>query len=218
MMKKESFNCDIKDILRELNTNDEYSEILSYKFAYTYLIFDCDAHNTERGTPKKASIDDIVKDNFVKLSEMAEYFTDETDPTIGKLYINYPMMESYKDCSDFFDNNYKTKTVSIDHLKNYKSIVGQQKFASKRVDKYQKEDFKQLIKMNVFKLNEISTHNWSPMKYKDYCKIGTSINVLNKEKTLIEKNRVISVLNTSLFLLIDYYGNQKGFYDDVVNN
>lgn len=85
MMKKESFNCDIKDILRELNTNDEYSEILSYKFAYTYLIFDCDAHNTERGTPKKASIDDIVKDNFVKLSEMAEYFTDETDPTIGKL-------------------------------------------------------------------------------------------------------------------------------------
>ncbi len=32
---------------------------------------------------------------------MTEYFVDETDPTIGKLYINYPMMESYRDCDEF---------------------------------------------------------------------------------------------------------------------
>ncbi len=37
---------------------------------------------------------------------MVNYFVDETDPSIGKLYINYPMMESYRDCDTFFEEDY----------------------------------------------------------------------------------------------------------------
>lgn len=57
---------------------------------------------------------------------MAEYFVDETDPSVGKLYINYPMMESYRDCDDFFDENYKSTMVSLPAILSYKKDVGKE--------------------------------------------------------------------------------------------
>lgn len=85
-MKEINFNGDIKDILSEIHPDKK--EMLSKKFAYTYLIFDCDAHHSRKNESRTQ--EEIVLDNLAKLSEMAKYFVDETDPSIGKLYINYP--------------------------------------------------------------------------------------------------------------------------------
>lgn len=82
-MKKAEFNADVKSIFLELHP--EYGEKLQGRFAYTYLIFDMDPHNRERDDER--TIDEVVKDNCIALREMADYFVDETDPTIGKLYV-----------------------------------------------------------------------------------------------------------------------------------
>ena len=42
---------------------------------------------------------------------MLDFFNDETDQ--GKLFINYPMMESYRDCDAFFDENIEKAITSV---------------------------------------------------------------------------------------------------------
>lgn len=82
-MKEIEFNGDLKSVLIELHP--EQRELLSKKFAYTYLVFDCDVHH-----PKKEDIrciEEIIADNFSKLREMAEYFVDETDPSVGSFIL-----------------------------------------------------------------------------------------------------------------------------------
>lgn len=83
-MKELDFNAEVKDVLRE--ARPELSE-LDENYAYTYLVFDLDPHHTNRNETR--SLLQIVKDNCGKAVEMSEYFNNESDPTVGKLYINY---------------------------------------------------------------------------------------------------------------------------------
>ena len=102
-MKEHDFNADVKSVLAELHP--EYRELLDERFAYTYLIFDMDPHHTGRHDDR--AIDTVVRENCARLREMAEYFIDETDPSIGKLYVNYPMMESFRTCNSTFDDRFR---------------------------------------------------------------------------------------------------------------
>lgn len=208
-MKEIDFNGDIKDILSEIHP--EKKEMLSKKFAYTYLVFDCDAHHA--GENEFRTQEEIVFANLDKLSEMANYFIDETDPSIGKLYINYPMMESYRDCDNYFENEYASAIISILKLSSYKNHVAKKKLCSKHIDKYTKEQFSLLILQNLYKLNLICGHKWKKPNYKEYLEFSNSANILSKERTLAIKDNVLSVINTSLFMITDYFGNRNGFYE-----
>ena len=163
-MKEMGFNSNLKDVLLELHDNQKNRELLSQSFAYTYLIFDFDPHHTEE-YEKDIPLKTIVENNINKVCEMAEYFVDETDPTIGKLYINYPMMESFKDCDSFEDVNYLTRMIKIDDVKKYKEIVGHRKMANKRIDGYSKSDFTMLTCQNVKKLGRICDVDGESMDY-----------------------------------------------------
>ena len=90
-MKEMGFNGNLKDVLSEVH--EENREILSQDFAYTYLIFDFDPHHTEK-YEKDIPLETIVENNISKVREMAEYFVNETDPTVGKLYINSQCFET----------------------------------------------------------------------------------------------------------------------------
>ena len=46
--------------------------------------------------------------------------------------------------------------------------------------------------------------------YLDYCE---TIKILEKQKALVLQKEMIAVLDTSLFSLVDYFGNQNGYYD-----
>ena len=73
-MKKYDFSADIKDILKEEHKDNV--DILDKKFAYTYLVFDCDAHhNTEN---ENRELKDVISDNFSILKEMMGRFVDES--------------------------------------------------------------------------------------------------------------------------------------------
>ena len=216
-MKKIGFAGDIRDVLASLpNMKDQDLQTLrNTKFAYTYLVFDCEAQHTEYNE-KSLHIDDVAKDNMDHLLEMAEYFTNETDPSVGKLYVNYPMMESYRDCDSFFEDRYQSARISIDNIKKYKKMTGQKKIANRNVKTFSREEFASLLRMNVYKLSFMLTGIWSPLTYKDYLILSEQAKIAIYEKNLIVSKRCIDVLNTTLFLLADYFGNQYGFYDGII--
>ena len=211
-LKEIDFNGDIKDVLSELHP--EQKSMLSKKFAYTYLVFDCDAHHPKKEDTR--NIDTIVKDNIQKLEEMSKYFTDETDPSIGRLYINYPMVESFRDCDSFFDKDYANALIKIEDLTRYKELVAKKKLNRIHLKDYTKESFSLLILQNIFKLNIIVNGKWEKLDYKDYIENEVANKILNKEWTLIDSCSQISVINTSLFIIPDFFGNKDGFYDNLL--
>lgn len=217
-MKEYNFLCNIKDVLPEIGKDlAGKSEILAGNFAYTYLVFDFDAHHkTPIERAQDIPIDTIVHNNMARLSEMAEFFVNETDPTIGKLYINYPMMESFRDCDTFFDPTYRTSAISIDDLRRYKSIAGQRQLSGISLDSYSKENFFDLTRMNIFKLNSMISSCWGTPTYQEYLDLAECKTILDNQIAKVGIERKVSVLNTALFVLVDYYGNQRGFYDSIM--
>lgn len=78
-------------------------------FVNIILIFDYERHDP----------------NFseTKIERMQEYFSEATD--VGKLYLNYPMVESYRDLSSLSDETYEHRHVStsIQSGAEYKNLV-----------------------------------------------------------------------------------------------
>ena len=212
-MKEYDFNADVKKVLLEIHP--EYSELLSRKYAFTYLIFDLDPHHPKKEDDR--NLREIVCDNLAKAKEMVSYFTDETDPTIGKLYINYPMIESFRDCDFPFDPSYEKRYIKIDEIIKYKQLVSSRKMAGKHLDSYSKNDFNLLTKMNIYKLSSFWKKGWNGVTYKEYELLSKSIGILEAQKNMIDDNNELAILNTSLFFSIDYFGNKQGFYDSIVN-
>ena len=216
-MYETGFNVNIKDVLLEIQNTEENKKILSQNFAYTYLIFDFDPHHTEE-YEKDIPLETIVDNNITKVREMAKYFVDETDPTIVKLYINYPMMESFKDCDSFDDEDYLNRMIGLDSVKQYKSIVGNRKMANKRVDTYTKSDFTKLTKQNVKKLEIMCSEQKTLSDYALYLRESSQTNILHYEEESVRLLKQIAVLNTSVFFALDYYGNKSGFFDETMKD
>lgn len=214
-MKSLDFQADIKQILIEMVKEKDIAKRLEENFTYTYLVFDLDAHHTEE-FEEDVPLSEIIVANFERLQEMTEYFTDETDPTIGKIYINYPMMESFKDCDSFDDENYLTSMVSLDDLKKYKELVGKKKMANKRLDYYVIGDFDKLSRLNIKKLQSILQGYCSLIDYTDYQALSKQSIISDVEKHIFHKDKAIAVLNTATLFAVDYFGNQNGFFDGIM--
>ena len=215
-LKDYDFNCYIKDILPNVgNTVAGMDDILQQKFAYTYLVFDFDAHHREIGE-EDLDIDTVIHNNITKLREMAGFFTNETDPGIGRLYINYPMMESYRDCNAFFDEAYRDNAIPIEDIPDYKGIAGRKKLASVHISKYSKENFSDLTKMNIYKLHKLTKNIWGEIPYDEYVNLSIAAMILDCQSQKIDNERSIDVLNTALFIVTDHFGNRDGFYDTLV--
>ena len=146
VMKDYGFAASIKDILIEKlvdDISDENIEVLmNNKFAYTYLIMDLDIQHYKN---------DIYK-ALGQVEEMAEYFKDETDDTIGKLYINYPMMESFRDREGFIDDKFIDKTIKVEECVNYKRIAGDAALSAIHINQYKEFGFNNIVKSNLNKV------------------------------------------------------------------
>lgn len=217
-IKQTDFQCDIKDILREFNLPEEKKELLREDFTYTYLILDSELQDRRPYEDRNAlPLMVRINRNIDRLIEMAEYFDDETDPSKGKLYINYPMMESYRDCNDFYDEQFIFNTVAMEDIPSYKDVAAKKKLSGFDIRKYTKQNFSDLMRMNVNKLAYISgAENYHSLPYKDYLNASSGDKIAAVQKRSIVNNSFLHVLNTSLFFLLDYYGNRNGFYDSVV--
>ena len=73
--------------------------------------------------------------NIGVIKELIINFNNSTD--VGKLYINYPMLESYKDIGSSDIDEFGKSKVSTNELQNYKQLVGSRTIFSdlRKVDK-----------------------------------------------------------------------------------
>lgn len=203
-LKADDFNVNIKDVLLEKAETDEERCTLQQDFAYTYLIYDCEPHHSGKGDLR--TVEERCADNLREVKEMLEYFTDETDPTRGKLYINYPMMESIKDCDAFFDEGYAKATVDIASVKAYKDAVAKKRLGNIRVNQWKKDNVFNLMRMNLCKHNLICHDVWTMPTYDSYRTDSDTHLLIDRELRFAVEQHLIQVINTSIFLFLDYFG------------
>ena len=205
-LEEYGFDYDVRQAIYEQNPSDEAKTILSQRFAYTYLIFDCDAHDCgiSPGDETPRYLREVVARNYERLDKMINYFTDETDPDRGKLYVNYPMMESFRDADEFFDESYAERTVGFGELCRYKEIVGNRKLAGVHLDKLSRANVNSLILMNLCKLSSMVFGRWQSPR-KDYFMMDVQNDVFSAQRRL-EGQSLMSVINTSILLPVDYLG------------
>ena len=208
----------ITKIIEQRTKQKKQLKDIDNNFDSTYLIFDLELQNSIKKDSNGNYDDADIDKNLEIIKFMLQKYNDETDPDIGKLLINYPMIESYRDCNNFFDNCYWNNEIEINKLTEYKNIVYQKHPKHIPIDKYKKENFDKLICMNLYKLNYLMNNNkWEKLTLKDFLEIQP-MNILEKINQIIKKRKNISILNTSLFFLLYYFGNRNNFFDDIITS
>lgn len=179
-------DLDTFTLLKEIPHNKEVLE--SYNrgdFAEIYLFFDYDGHSTSA--------------NDEKLKEILELFNEETG--FGKLFINYPMIESLKHYSKLID----FKGLKIDAKKDirYKHIVsinGDEIY--RHFHLYTQEQWICLIGVHLKKMNYVVSDSYD-FPTNNHTQSEIFFNQLEK---YIEIDSTIAVLSSFPIFLFDYYG------------
>lgn len=97
-------SVDILQVLKEHERDEEKKRIFNNRYSDVLLIFDLDPHDPAFAADK--------------ILEMVMFFVESSD--MGKLYLNYPMVESFYHMKDIPDNAYNSYTVTLDELRNHK--------------------------------------------------------------------------------------------------
>lgn len=204
----------LKDILQN-NGDDTLKNITQEDVSEIYLFFDYDFQQSN----------DTLENNNQKLLQMLEYFSDETKN--GKLYINYPMIESLFYTKKLPDEDYYSYTVRREECINFKRMTtemcrkyhyssydylllsGHYDKASysdrqKNIDKI-KPSWQYVINMNILKANYISNDKQIlPEKLDDIAAHKILLGQLDK---YVNKSPCrVSVLNSFPVFLYEYFG------------
>ena len=187
---KNNENNPLKDVMN----SDDFSEI--------YLFFDYDFQQ------HKLSLSEINQ----QVEEMLELFDNETEN--GKLYINYPMIESIRYTKQLPDAEYYKYTVTRADCKRFKNLANSFSsyptldfllLNSKSKLEYIRNNWLFLKQQNVTKANFLCTgHNEFPTnKF-----LVSQQNVFAKqvEKYILEDDCRVSILNSFPLFLYDYFG------------
>ena len=189
MFEGNETDLDTLDLLGILKERDSKNEILNEVFSDILLIFDYEPQ------------DNRFKEERISL--MVNYFNESTDN--GKLYLNYPMVESFKHLKCDPDDGYKQRIVdySIVISKKYKELVGKEtNFPDLR--KYSKDHFNTIIIHNIKKANYIIGSNYEVEDIKScYFDLKPEL-ILQVQNLYLVNVQKIHVLNTCLFFICDY--------------
>lgn len=182
---------DIVLLLKELTQDSNEKELLSRKFTKIYLLFDFDPHHQ--------------KFDMGKLLNMLHLFHDSTNG--GKLYLNYPMIESFKHVGQMPDLKFITRTVSQLDVLDYKKMVGT--FTNYLNDaKWTYTVARDLVIHHLSKLGYILHHQKSINELDTYdIDSSCSIALLEKQYNAY-LNNALPVINTSILYLIDLKQNK----------
>lgn len=178
-------SMDLLQLLKEREPDEEKKKIFDERYSDILLIFDLDPH------------DHLFAE--YKIIEMAEYFNESSD--MGKLYINYPMVEAFYHMKDIPDSDYMSYTVTMDELKagTYKQRVNREnrnhdygKFAA------DKDECNIVIKQNIEKAYKIIE------KECNYTEVPDSGDILRNQLQKLKDTDEVFVLCTCDFYIADY--------------
>lgn len=188
------------DLLRYLKSEDvpENKRLdKSDRFTDIYLIFDFDPHDPNA--------------DFDMLRKMLSFFNDST--TKGKLFINYPMMQSYRHITGQYDVEFKDRAVPVEMGRRYKSLVDKEAWNRlKQINRLDRGMFKWMIELHLSKMNYLMNGTYDLPDYQGYLSM-TGCEILDRQLKAVEECGSVFVLNTSLFLVVDYH--PSWFFDDV---
>ena len=179
--------CDLDDKARKL--------LKDTKFVYTYLVFDLDIQDGG---------EDERKEKLEHVTQMVNLFNNETE--YGKLFVNYPMMESYRHFDITNPDTLANKSVIVDNdiLTHYKELVGQEG-TNKNVSKYTSNDFYTITLAHLMQANLLLNGQFKKPNMTNYVDLIDIANINKKQSDLILKKKKMLVLNTSTFLYSEFY-------------
>ncbi len=201
-----TFDNSERDIIGTLKKNETrknrinaLEKLQGIEFTDIYLVFDFDPH--------------VPRYSKEKIIEMNKYFNNATEN--GKLYINYPMIESFKHIHSIKDFEFFERSVSAQQLHNetgeaYKKLVRSESGFSNPAW-YSDDDFNFIISMHLTKAQLLISNELMAIGKDEYKKL-TSSAILNTSLDILETKGIIKVLNTSLFIIIDY--NKTNFFSN----
>ena len=195
------------DVLKEYlakKGDKTLSGIRSSQISEVFLFFDYDFQNSH------LSLDEMNK----RLESMLELFDEETGN--GKLYINYPMVESIRYTKELPDDKYVNYVVTRTECRNFKRlanefcvyenldyiILKQSEKPSKERYSFVKDNWKCLVDMNVKKANFlVSGHNVLPVEKST---IGQRFIFDAQLEKFVGENECVAVLNSFPLFLFEY--------------
>lgn len=193
--------ADIVSVLRERLKGQEDNPLkgisTSSAFAEIYLFFDYDLHH-------RLPLEEINR----RLREMLVLFDDET--TNGKLYINYPMIESIRYTKELPDADYYLYTIAKKHCGDFKRIAhdfsayGSLDFLTDTRGQRTKLNWLHLKDMNVRKANYICCGaNTYPENKRDIAQ--KNIFEAQLQKYVDTDECSVAILNAFPIFLYDYF-------------
>lgn len=181
-------DVDILQLLKEHETVAERKAVFNERYSDILLIFDLDPQD-----PQFSS---------TKITEMMNYFVESSD--MGKLYLNYPMVESFYHMKSIPDDDYWSYTVTMQELSNhiYKSRVAAENrnhdYSKFAVDK---SECNIVIKQNIEKAWKIVKDDIS-FQYERI--LPDPADVLDIQLKKLKEDNALFVLCTCVFYIPDY--------------
>ena len=215
--KDERFYNDIISIIREKEKdNPEFSEIKeNSQISEIYLFFDFDLQDRDKTAPLS------LEEKLRRIKTLLDFFSDETDQ--GKLYINYPMVESFRYTKTLPDLDYwkyeykikdfasfKTNTARFSDYPNLdfacyrirNNTISQKDDTEKRREEL-KKNWGFIILQNLKKTNFLCNDHLELPENKESI---SQIRIFeNQDQKYIKEKDSISILNSFPLFLFDYF-------------
>lgn len=197
---KSDEDLDILLLLREREKDQSKKMLFDFKYTRIYLIFDYDPH--------------YQKFDHLKVIEMLKFFTDSTEQ--GKLYINYPMMESHRHLKSMPDKEFLSRTINNDEIKNYKKVVGDFTCYFDLL-KYDYHIIREMVAHHLIKFNFLlnGVKRLPDKYYYDHWSETEDIKLANLQHDKYIKGELF-VLNTSIFYVVDI--KPKSFFNSAFSS
>ena len=149
---------------------------------------------------------------FELIRKLLNFFNNSTEA--GKLYINYPMMQSYRHFNTLPNPEFKNTTISKKDAKSYKKIVGEvSKFQN--IDHHSYGLFISLAYHHLLKLNFILTGKFE-LPNKDFVYNWNQVDLFDIQYKMLKEEGYIYVINTFALFVVDY--NPTEFYNQITKH
>lgn len=188
-VKNDPEEIDLLQLLKSREKNEQKKLIFDGRYSDILLIFDLDPQDPDYSAEK--------------IKAMVGYFVESSD--MGKLYINYPMVEAFYHMKSIPDAEYNSRYATMDELKarRYKQRVNLEnrnhdytKFAA------DKNELSTVILQNIKKGFLLCGFNKNETQF-----LPDSEDILNVQLNMIESEDKMAVLCTCVFYISEYNPN-----------
>lgn len=179
---------DLLQLLKEQESDSDKKHLFDERYSDILLIFDLDPQDPQYSSDK--------------IREMAEFFVESSD--MGKLYLNYPMVEAFYHMRNIPDEKYNSYIATMPELtqKQYKARVQSENrnhdYSKFAVDK---AECNIVIKQNIDKAWSITDTDGESTLFPN------TTDILKAQLDILEAQTAVAVLCTCVFYIPDYNPN-----------